>query len=209
MCFSENVSLFAFIIGIWGSMMVYSLGKIYDKILGLFLAFVSSMQLIEFFLWRNQTCDDYNYFITMTGMILNHLQPIVLGLLILWLNPTLSTQDTNTIFCILFVYLCVFLPYSWQFMYDPQCTLKNKNNHLDWKWNMKSYYFLAYSVFILALFMLFYWFVPVYGLLFAIMSFISFATSVFIYNKEIGNMWCFYAVFFPILYYLFRIRVRP
>jgi len=161
------------------------------------------MQLIDFFLWRNQTCDQYNYIISIIGIILNHLQPIVLGLAILFINTQLSNQDKIMILCILFLYTCVFVPYSWQCIDKTQCTLKNKNNHLDWKLNWEKYHAFVYSVFLLTLLILYYRFVPVYGRLFAAISLFSFTSSVLFYNNEIGNMWCFYAIFFPTLYYLF------
>jgi len=161
MCFSENISLFAFIVGMGGSTLVYSLGEIYDKIYGLFHIFISIMQLVDFFLWRNQTCDEYNYIISMTGIILNHLQPIVLGLLILYYNTQLSYQDKLMILCILCIYLCVIIPYSWQYVIKTQCTLKNKDNHLDWKWNWQKYNILVYGVFVITLTLLYFRFVPV------------------------------------------------
>lgn len=204
MCFSENISLFAFIVGMAGSMLVYSLGEIYDKIYGIFHMFISFMQLVDFFLWRNQTCDAYNYIISITGIILNHLQPLVLGLLILYYNTRLSYQDKIMILCILCIYLCVIIPYSWQYINKTQCTLKNSNNHLDWKWNWQKYHVFAYGAFVLTLLLLYFRFVPVYGKLFAIIAVFSFISSAIIYKNELGNMWCFYSLLFPILYYLFR-----
>lgn len=57
MCFSEQMSIIAFSVGMIGSILVVSLGEIYNKIVGLWLMFVSCMQLVDFFLWRNQTCN--------------------------------------------------------------------------------------------------------------------------------------------------------
>jgi len=202
MCFSENISLFAFTIGVIGSILVVSLGKIHDKIWGYWFLFLSLMQMIDFFLWRNQTCDNNNYIISILGIIFNNLQPIVLGILILVINTKLSYQDINTILCILFVYLCVIVPYSWQCIVKTQCTLKNHNNHMDWKWNFMEYWIIVYFVYLMTCFLLFYWFVPVYGYLFAYGTLFTFIISYIFYSKEVGNMWCFFTIFLPIIYYI-------
>ena len=203
MCFSEQMSLIAFSVGMVGSILVYSLGKIYDKIVGLFLGFVSCMQLVDFFLWRNQTCNRTNYITSIVGIILNHLQPIMLGIIILCVNTELSYQDVKTILWMLLIYLCFMVPYTWQCMVKTQCTLKNNDNHMDWKWNFMNYWVLVYFVFLMTLFLLYYWFVPVYGTFFAYVTLYTFLLSVIFYNKEMGNMWCFFTIFLPILYYFF------
>jgi hypothetical protein len=221
------MSIIAFSVGMIGSILVYSLGKIYDKIVGLFLGFVSFMQLVDFFLWRNQSpqqaelalglvvggnkermppdqiCNRTNYITSIIGIILNHLQPIVLGIIILCVNTELSYQDIKNIFWILLVYLCVMVPYTWQCVVKTQCTLKDSNNHMDWKWNYLDYWVLVYFVFLMTLFMLYYWFVPVYGMFFAFVTLYTFLLSAIFYNKEMGNMWCFFTIFLPILYYFF------
>jgi len=132
MCFSEQMSIIAFSVGMIGSILVYSLGKIYDKIVGLWIGFVSCMQLVDFFLWRNQTCNRINYITSIVGIILNHLQPIMLGIIILCVNTELSYQDIKTILWILLIYICTMVPYTWQCIVKTQCTLKDNNNHMDW-----------------------------------------------------------------------------
>jgi hypothetical protein len=91
MCYSANASIVSFTFGVIGSLLCVSLGSVKDKILGFFLFFVSFMQGIEYLLWKHQICDNYNKFISVLGMILNHLQPIVLGLLVILFNTNLST----------------------------------------------------------------------------------------------------------------------
>jgi hypothetical protein len=161
------------------------------------------MQLVDFFLWRNQTCNRTNYITNIVGIILNHLQPIVLGILILVINTDLSYQDVRTILYILLVYICTMVPYTWQCIVKTQCTLKNQNNHMDWKWNSMYAAIFVYFVYLVTLFLLFYWFVPVYGFLYAFAVVCTLIFSIIFYNNEIGNMWCFFTIFLPILYYFF------
>jgi hypothetical protein len=203
MCFSEQMSIIAFSVGMIGSILVVSLGEIHDKIWGYWFLFLSLMQLIDFFLWRNQTCDNNNYIISILGIILNHLQPIVIGILILLINTNLSYQDVRSILYLLLVYICTIVPYTWQCIAKTQCTLKNHNNHMDWKWNSMYAAIFVYFVYLMTCFLLFYWFVPVYGMFFAFVTLFTFIISYIFYNSEVGNMWCFFTMFLPILYYFF------
>ena len=97
------------------------------------------MQGIEYLLWTHQKCDNYNRFVSILGMILNHLQPFVLGLIILFCNKHLIHTKL-----IMFLYLLLIIPYSIQFLFNKksQCTIKNTENHLSWKWNLMNYNFL-------------------------------------------------------------------
>ena len=58
-----------------------------NKILAFFFGFVGFMQVFDWIFWKNQDMSDpkqekTNYLFTKIAMIFNHLQPIVLGLLI-------------------------------------------------------------------------------------------------------------------------------
>ena len=87
MCFSAEVSLGSFIIGIVFSIILFFQTKFQDyRIVSIFLGFVSLMQLIEYFLWKHQKCDNINKNLSYLGMILNHSQPIVLGALVICLG---------------------------------------------------------------------------------------------------------------------------
>lgn len=95
------------------------------------------------------------------GLILNHLQPIVLGLLILWFNPTFtgSLQDIknyNNIISIMIIYSIFIIIYSLQFKNELQCTMKNnETKHLDWQWNDLPNKLIIYIIFILSFVLLF------------------------------------------------------
>ena len=81
MCFSKEVSLVTFILGLFTSYLCYSVNTPEYKIIGLFFAFVILMQGIDYLLWEHQQCDDLNKNISTTGMLLNNLQPIILFIL--------------------------------------------------------------------------------------------------------------------------------
>ncbi len=125
MCFSPLASLSTFLIGIIGAILTITLGTSTDKLVGLFFGFVSSMQGIEFLLWENQTCNQMNKIVSVLGMVLNHLQPIVLSILILLLNKDLPLITKQIIILSTVIYAIVITAYSLQFKSDDGCTIKN------------------------------------------------------------------------------------
>ena len=213
MCFSANMSLFTFTIGIVGSILCISLGKNIDKIVGYFIGFVSLMQGIEFLLWKHQKCDTYNRILSILGMILNHLQPIVLGFILLTFNEKMKESNKRWIFFLMIIYSLVIIPYSIPFFVNKrlECTLKGSNQHLIWKWNGMNYSRFVYSIFLVIMCLLF--FIGLPTLLESIVAtFVaagSYVTSEIIYpQNSIGAIWCFYVVFIPIIYYLLRITSK-
>jgi hypothetical protein len=201
MCFSKNVSLFTFISGVIGGILCYSTGVTDYKIIGLFFIFISLMQGIEYLLWINQECNDYNKFLTKCAMILNHLQPIILFILLY----IYSSKFDNKLFLVILVYLIIIIPYSLQ-LNESSCTLKNKSNHLNWEWNYMDYYYIVYTYFVICLMIFGFFFEnKVYGNLFILFTLLSYSASFFIYDKTkvVGSMWCFFSVFAPLLFYIF------
>jgi hypothetical protein len=210
MCYSENASIISFSFGIIGSLLCVSLGTVTDKILGFFMCFVSLMQGIEYLLWRHQMCDNYNKIISILGMMLNHLQPIVLGLIVILFNPKLSETTLRWIYFFMAIYLLIIIPYSIQFLQDSDslCTIKNKETkHLQWNWNSFKYFNFVYTIFTLTFCALFLLGLPKlkYGIYAALVSIITILTSKYFYpQKHTGAIWCFYVVFLSAIYYLLR-----
>jgi hypothetical protein len=210
MCFSAKSSIVSFFIGIIGSILCISLGSTSDKIVGYYLGFVALMQGIEYLLWRHQKCDNYNRFVSILGMILNHLQPFVLGLIILFFNQYLIHK--KLILFILGFYLLIIIPYSIQFLFNKKshCTIKNTENHLSWKWNSMNYNSFIYFIFILTMCSLFILGFPTlkYGMYSSFLAILTYFTSAIFYsNHDTGALWCYYVVFLPFLYYLYRIFI--
>jgi hypothetical protein len=206
MCFSPETSIISFLFGIIGSILVFTLGGDSNKIIALFLGFVSSMQFIEYLLWNHQKCDWYNRLLSNLGMWLNHLQPIVLGILVLIFNKNLVYF--YRIIGVLIAYLCIIIPYSLQFGEKNiiKCTLKNvKTKHLLWTWNGLNYSITVYIFFLFSFVYLFLYGLPnkILGVICAIIAVFTFGTSLIIYPQNfVGAMWCFYTAFIPIIYYI-------
>lgn len=204
MCYSANASLLALATGLFFSGWMVTWENTSYQVIGLFIAFVSLMQGIEYLLWKHPICDDYHKSLSITGMILNHSQPIVLAGLLLLYNP--STPNRNLIVSLALVYLVLIIPYSAQLLTDEalQCTVMARcdDPHLVWNWNNLPYHTPMYLVY-LALFLA----LPILGLqdkkvgyIFAFLTVISYGTSTILYNRDVlGSLWCFYTALAPSL----------
>jgi hypothetical protein len=206
MCFSAEVSLATFLIGTIGSYFVYSLGTVVDKIVALFLAYVASMQAIEWILWNHQTCDSFHKNVSLAGMILNASQPIVLGLILL----VLSAKPNNRIPLILIMIATwIFaISYTQQYQGDLRCTTPRPNDpHLVWNWTtMKSYKWswILYITSVVAILLIG---MPTVrsGFFAAFFINIGMTTSMLVYpRQDMGAMWCFFAALTPPFYYIAR-----
>lgn len=205
MCFSENASIVAFLTGLIGAMLCVSLGSVSDQIVGYFLGFVSLMQGVEYLLWNHQVCDDYNRTLSILGMLLNHLQPLILGIIILNVNSEIIHRDW--IINILFLYTCIIIPYSIQFINSKkeQCTIKSENSHLLWVWNRQKYSTIIYTIFLITICGLSILGFPKleYGIYAALLAIMTYLSSLYYYRKEfVGALWCYYTAFIPIIYYV-------
>lgn len=207
MCFSEEASIRSLLAGLIGSGLCVSLGTVSDKIIGYFLGFVSLMQGIDYLLWRHQKCDMYNRVISVLGMILNHLQPFILGIVVLLLNP--KNKYNKTIMTLMIIYLIVIVPYSYQFIkMKGSCTLKGENHdHLIWNWNRLPFASVRYFTFLVVMSAIFILGTPnkMAGIAFAMCGIVMYSTSLIVYPKEVaGALWCYYTAYIPITYYLLR-----
>lgn len=197
MCFNSDVSLAAFLMGVLGGILCYKTGIVDYKIIGLFLIFISLIQGIEYLLWNHQTCDDYNKFLSKTAMIINHLQPVILAILVITFNKNVNLP---VVLIPLVIYALCIIPYS---LNNSDCTIKNKSEKLGWQWTGKQDYFLVYSLF-LACFVIFALCLPTpkYATMFSLFIMISYTFSYFIYRntQSVGTMWCFFSAFSSYLF---------
>lgn len=205
MCFSKEVSLFTFISGIIGSLLCYSTGTPDYKIIGVFFAFVSLMQAIEYLLWSHPVCDDYNKKLSYVAMLINHLQPIVLLLTLYIYSPAKFNQYKFILLLLISIYSVIIVDYSRKF--KNECTIKDENNNLNWKWNHMDNKILVYLVFLLCLVSFGFIFPNKNtGMIFSVFSLVSYIVSYFIYKDKnvVGSMWCFFSSFAPILFYMLK-----
>ena len=203
MCFNYESSIAALIVGLAGSIALFSLGSINDKILGAFFGYVSLMQGIYAILWKNQTCDYFHKNVTSLGMTLNLTQPLFLAVVVFIFNPKLKHGTSIAVISVIYL-LCM----AW-FINDnynqTYCTTPRKDDpHLVWNWTMFETRIRDWAVYLSTLCL-----ISVLGLssltsgIIVALSFVIGATaSFFIYPRQsIGSIWCFFsALVSPIVY---------
>jgi hypothetical protein len=208
MCFSPLASISSFIIGIIGALLCYNLGTSTDKLVAGIYGFASLMQGIEYLLWKNQTCNNINKSISLFGMILNHLQPIILCILILILNKNLSEINKKIILFFTFIYVIIISLYSYQILTNNECTIKNEYNHLEWKWHEMNYRGIIYNYFVFIIVLQFFLGTPnaKYGKILGLIALITYLISFFVYRQKrvIGSLWCLFSAFVPFAWFILR-----
>jgi hypothetical protein len=206
MCFNASVSLFTYLFGSIGSVILYNFSNLKPE--AVFYLWVCLMQLIEFFLWKSQNCNNTpilsnptatqrNLLFTKLGIFINHFEPIVYWLAILYFSYTSLPSYVNYLM-ILFVIFTLF--YLKNILTHQQCTTVTKESypHLFWEWNQGPYASLYYIYFLIMLVLLAQH-NSIYGSYHSSLIVISFILSYLIYKDThtVGAMWCFAASFAP------------
>lgn len=202
MCFNAQISFATYVIGMCGCYALYSQGYISEAI---FYGWIIQMQLIEFFLWMTihsrdtKTCiyPNTNKLITKIGILINHMEPIVFWLAIIFFS---KKRLPTSVHQIMIFYIIISIIYTTAVFNIKECTTVSdiSKPHLHWKWNQGPYHFLYYLLFLIVFII-----VSIYGLdkgdINAILIIISFAISYLLYGDKhsIGAMWCFAGAFIP------------
>jgi len=193
MCFNKAVSIQTYIIGMFGSLLLYHK----HPALGAFYMTVVQMQLIEFLLWSCRSCSKLNAVATGAGIVINHLEPLVLYAMLLH-----STSMPWPVHAIATLYTLVTIKYTLKAFRNTLCTTVTPESapHLQWQWNYEDGNGMYYVLFLLFLVLL-----SVYGIkgdlgtvhaLIVVSTFI-FSKAVYGSRKATGALWCFFAAFVP------------
>jgi len=222
MCYTSEVSRNAFVINIIScvALLVLANKKLeYDPelktqyvVVALFFLFVGLMQLFDYIFWTNSASSSINQTTTKIAMISNHLQPIVLTLLVVFvMNKKLD------FLCKLIVglYVVVVITYSasnWNKLDGTQKTAQSGDS-LNWSWNHFKHSELLYTLFLASLVVLFYKNfsnsqVRVVSVLVVILSFF-FSLWKYQIKRSTGRFWCYFASLIPIIYLGLLINHQP
>lgn len=207
MCFNYKVSLFTFLLGTVFSFLLIKYGnKNYtseNTITGIFLFFISLIQLMDFLFWidlKNKL--GINKITTIVGPILNVGQPIILYLIkyfyykpdvLVFTNFNLPVALINLLY---FIYLIIFY---YNFISSTKLITTAKDGHLKWPWTK-----YANSTFYLILFAIniFYLFDFKYSSLLFLITYSFLFLSVKFFYYRVGELWCFFGAFIPLLMFL-------
>jgi len=210
MCFTKNISIGTYILGLTGCYNLY-INTEY-KVEAIFFAWVVQMQLIEYFLWNNQTCNLTNEITTKSGIIINHSEPVVLWVAILLIS---SKQLPNWVNILMTAYVIITIIYT-KYILDIKddknnCTkvTPESNPHLEWSWNNRKYNHIYYPFFLLCINLLF-----INGLkngnhlAILITSFLLISMIIYGNKKSVGSMWCFFSAFAPwVIPYFYQLNL--
>lgn len=199
MCFNKEISIISYLIGMCGCILLYYRNY---EIEGLFYAFVIQMQLIEYLLWLNNKCNWINKIITKIGILLNHLQPIILYFLIIYLNSNLDKNTKIFIHIIIIIYIITtitYLIYNYKLLYSCTIGIENKKELL-WKIQY-GHLFEYYHIFVFALFFMILFGFKKHNYLNAYIILASIIISYIVYDKSkaVGTIWCLFAAYIPLL----------
>jgi len=202
MCFSAKASLITFLIGTIGSLFLIYFGNpkfINENItFGIFLIFISAIQLMDFFFWidlKNKI--GLNKIITIIGPLLNVGQPIILWLIkLLYFSPNIFDKENLPFTSINILYLVILLYNYVKFLGRSTLVTGTNHGHLEWPWIKYSnpiFYLILFAINIFYLTNLNYSL-----LLFSITYFFLILSSVF-FKYNIGELWCFFGAFIPFI----------
>jgi hypothetical protein len=205
MCYNIETSLTTWILGSGSSIYLMTNKKASLKISGLFFLIISQMQMIEFLLWYNNSCNKFNIYVSNVGSIMNHIHPIVLfcGIKYYLRNDKLFLDNKrNTILnTLISLYILSLTGYSIS-TYPLECTEVTEDKHLLWNWNYKKYYVQFYLFYVFTLvFMSFIGIPKPYNYYLSVLLLGSYIYSYYLYRdtKALGSIWCWITALIPIL----------
>jgi hypothetical protein len=206
MCFNYKVSLFTFAIGTIFSLLLYKYGNnkysAENKLSGFFLIFIAAIQFMDFLFWidiNNKL--GINKITTILGPFLNTCQPTILYLIkYIYYKPNIFTFTNynlpvallNLLYFILFVF-----GYK-QFITHSKLVTEPEKGHLKWPWLKYAH---PYFYLILFAINIFYLFDFKYALTLFTIVYLFFFLSVRFFYYHVGEMWCFFGSFTPLILY--------
>ncbi len=206
MCWNEDVSLNTFLFSSFVLLLIfynntYTQYKIEQFnnvwIYYFFISFIS-MQLIEFFIWRNINNTFYNHFFSTMAAILIFIQPIIT----LMLLPNIALKNN-----LLITYLIFFIPYFiYKFVTNNMKSKISNKGHLVWLFfDTNIILFLGWLFFFL--FSFFYTrMIPtlIFGIVLFCISYYNYYE-----DKTLGSMWCWIVNSVMIFYAFYLLLYLP
>lgn len=210
MCWNENVSLNTFLFTSFVLIFIfynnnytqYKIKEFEDWKVYLFFFSFTSMQLVEYFLWKSiKQNNKYNnkLFSIIGWLLIRFIQPCCLILLI----PDKYLLIKYLTFVIYFIFAIAFSVYK--YLYNPVdfTTTIGKNGHLLWKWIKSNNIFESIiNYFYMLLFIILFIKMPIIALI--ILAFYIYCYIYYYNNMTYGSMWCWMSNS-VLLYFLIKI----
>jgi hypothetical protein len=206
MCWNEHVSLNTFLFSSFVLLLIfynntYTQYKITDfNGVWMYLFFISfiSMQLIEFFIWRNINNTFYNHIFSTIAAILIFIQPIIS----LMLLPNISLRNN-----LIVMYSVFFIPYfTYKFITNKMMTKISNKGHLSWLFfDTNILLYVGWLLFFLFSFFYSRWILgPTFGIVLFCISYYNYYE-----DKSIGSMWCWVVNSIMLFYAFYLLLYLP
>ena len=208
MCYSLESSRNSFLIG--GSASLYLLFFSKDKTnkhLGLFLFVVCLMQLLEYFMWKDQKCGLMNDLASRSVQPLLTLQTLSIFIGAYIFNTTIISKNTLSYFIfgisIYFIYVSYIAFYGNDLRW---CTKPNSDNSLQWANHRELFLTQNYTTYF---YMLTFLLIPFFvkkqwkGLIVLFIGAISYYMTKHENGGTSNSRWCYYSAFIPPLFIIF------
>jgi hypothetical protein len=200
MCITSFDSILVYIINILSTGLLYNYGGTVDaKITAIFLLFVGQMQLFDYIFWETQKCSLINKISTKLAIIFNHLQPILLHLLIQYYGLNIN-QVSKILF---YIYIYASILYSINALSNVECTGNSeKTGIIYWEWNFMKYNTIFYTLFMIFMISTIFNFKDKkYSYFLNFLVILTYSSGHFkpILNETTGRIWCYYAASLPLI----------
>ena len=213
MCYDIQTSLIALVVNIVISIALFIVAKNKEnkerdanvsnqlKAVALFFLFVGFMQFWDILFWSYDATTKVNMYATKMAMIWNHLEPVVLALLIYLFMGKLTMPSMIA----LAVYVVAIVAYSangWSELRGTDAS-KDTCGSLYWQWNNMKGNTFVYGLLLICLLMLvqqqFTGWVKWLSMV-IITSTFFFSLYKYSINASVGRFWCYFAAFCPIFF---------
>ena len=196
MCYNKEISLAVYLTTSMVSLILYLTGDKYDKHIALFCIVFIHMQLIEYFMWSDQTCGKMNHCATELGYYLLLLQPfsfLCLGILF----QTFTIPNNYVLICV----LITMIPFFEKLFKKSRklCSKGKLNDHLTWDIDLSQSTQIIYVIF------LFFPYLFLKNKLKGVAVFV-FTLATFIIGKfktlgkDMSSFWCFISTLAPLFF---------
>jgi hypothetical protein len=202
MCWNQYVSMNTFVFSTFVLLLImynnkyspYKIKELDNVYVLVFLMSFFTMQLIEFFIWRNLH-NEYNHVFSLLGTLLLVLQPIASFMLLKNVNLRNKMLLIYTIpaFC--------YLLYGYKTIH----TTVSKTGHLKWNWLNNNFLLFIWIIFLLFSLVINKYYVALAYTLFLLMI------TIYSYAKDesFGSLWCWSVNSFMIFYAIKLLVVLP
>ena len=133
MCITKEVSLSVFLTCTISCIYLYQRNNINDRWIAILFGYIGIMQLLEYFMWKDQDCKGLNQKATKISIYFILLQPIV-SFVVAYIMT--NGKIPNWLYMITIIYIIYVIPTLYSKLEDNQCTkpCNGSDFGLNWAW---------------------------------------------------------------------------